>query len=86
VNLIMDLISGNLQWLIGGAVGLLAILGGYFKIKSDAKREGVREERTRQVETARKETSVAVETRNEVQAAPSAEVNDKFSKYVRPKK
>ena len=86
MNLIMDLIGGNLQWLIGGAVGLLAILGGYFKIKSDAKRDGVREERTRQVETARKETSVAVETRNEVQAAPSAEVNDKFSKYVRPKK
>jgi hypothetical protein len=86
VNLIMDLIGGNLQWLIGGVVGLLAILGGYFKIKSDAKREGVREERTRQVETARKETTVAVETRNQVHAAPKTEVEDKFSKYVRPKK
>lgn len=84
--MIMDLIGGNLQWLIGGAVGLLALLGGYFKIKSDAKREGVREERTRQVETARKETAVAVETRNEVQAAPKQEIDDKFSKYVRPKK
>lgn len=86
MNFILDLIGGNLQWLIGGVVGLLAILGGYFKIKSDAKREGVREERTRQVETARKETAVAVETRNEVQAAPKQEIDDKFSKYVRPKK
>lgn len=86
MNFILDLIGGNLQWLIGGVVGLLAILGGYFKIKSDAKRDGVREERTRQVETARKETAVAVETRNQAQAAPKSEIDDKFSKYVRPKK
>lgn len=81
-----DLIGGNLQWLIGGVVGILALLGGYFKVRSDAKREGVREERSKQVETARKETAVAVETRNDVQAAPQSEVDNKFSKYVRPKK
>lgn len=86
MNLIMNLIGGNLQWLIGGAIGLLALLGGYFKIKSDAKKEGVQQERSKQVETARKETAVAVETRNKVQAAPQAEVNEKFNKYVRPKK
>lgn len=86
MNFILDLIGGNLQWLIGGVVGVLAIIAGYFKIKADAKRDGVREERTRQVETARKETSVAVETRNQSQAAPKQEIDDKFSKYVRPKK
>lgn len=83
----MNLLGGiDLGWFVGGAVGLLALLAGFFKVKSDAKKEGVQQERSRQTEQARKETSVAVETRNKVQAAPAAETNAKFDKYVRPKK
>lgn len=82
----MNLLGIDLSWIIGGAVGLLALLAGFFKVKSDAKKEGVQQERSKQVEAARKETIVAVETRNKAQAAPSSEVREKFAKYVRPKK
>ena len=71
---------GFIVAIVGGAVALFLGLG---KARSDGKKEGVQQERGRQVEAARKETIVAVETRNEAQKAPQSTINDKFSKYVR---
>lgn len=71
------------SWLIGGFVGFLALIAAFFGVKSSGKKEGVQQERAKQVETARKETAVAIDTKNRVEAAPENEVRSKFSRYVK---
>lgn len=71
------------SWLIGGFVGFLALIAAFFGVKSSGKKEGVQQERAKQVETARKETAVAIDTKNRVEAQPKSEVAKKFSTYVR---
>ena len=86
MSMILEFIQPYLAWLALAAAGLVALFATGRKIRSDGKAEGVHQERAKQVEAARKETTVAVETRNEAQAAPQATINEKFSKYVRPRK
>lgn len=82
----MNFLTGlDFNWIIGGAVALLALVGGFFKVRSDAKKEGVQQERSKQVEAARKETTTAVQIKNRAQAAPKSEIQEKFSKYTRKK-
>jgi hypothetical protein len=86
MSTIIDFLSpywGFLVALVGGAIALFLGLG---KAKSDGKKEGVAQERTKQVEQARAETKVAVETRNTVQAQPQSKTDADFSKYVRKPK
>lgn len=86
MNLILEFFAPYFGWVLAIAGGIVAILLGTKKGRSDGKAEGVQQERAKQVETARRETAVAVETRNEVQAAPKAKVDEKFANYVRPRK
>ncbi len=86
MNWLIDLIAPYWGYVLGGIGAVLAVLFGVRKVKSDAKKEGVQQERSRQVEAARKETTVAVETQRKAQAAPKAEIDQKFSKYVRKPK
>lgn len=71
------------SWIIGGFVGLLALIAAFFGVKSSGKKEGVQQERAKQVETARKETAVAIDTKNRVEAQPKSVTAEKFATYVR---
>lgn len=75
----------DIGWIIGAAVVFVLGLFGVGKVRSDAKKEGVQQERSKQVEAARKETTTAVQIKNRAQAAPKPEIQEKFSKYTRKK-
>lgn len=73
----------DIGWIIGAVVVFVLGIFGVGKVRSDGKKEGVQQERAKQVETARKETAVAIDTKNRVEAQPKSVTAEKFAKYVR---
>lgn len=73
----------DIGWIIGAVVVFVLGIFGVGKVRSDGKKDGAQQERAKQVETARKETAVAIDTKSRVEAQPKSEVAKKFSTYVR---
>ena len=78
-----DLFGSWWGFVVAAVGGVIAIIFARSAAKSEGKKEGVQQERAKQVETARKETAVAIDTKNRVEAQPESEVRSKFSRYVK---